>query len=141
MATLSMPPQSVRRPAAEPVEPVEEPHVEPSAIPVAKLDPDEVADWLESLDDLLLREGPEAVRQLLTQLYSRAQSQSVPVVPAITTPYVNTIAVENQPAYPGDQEIERRLRAMVRWNAMAMVQQAYHSGTGVGGHIAIWAGI
>lgn len=138
MATISLAPQFARRPV-EDAAPVES-NVEPSAeVPAVQLDPAEVAEWLESLDDLLHREGPDAVRQVLTQLYSRAQSQAVPIVPAITTPYVNTISVENQPEYPGDQEIERRLRSMVRWNAMAMVQQAYHSGTGVGGHIATFA--
>ncbi|MFO0919347.1 MAG: pyruvate dehydrogenase (acetyl-transferring), homodimeric type [Planctomycetaceae bacterium] len=137
MSTITMPQPTARHPLPSPsvAQPVELP---PSAAS-AQLDPAEVAEWLESLDDLLLREGPGAVRQLLTQLYSRAQSQSVPLVPSITTPYVNTIAVENQPAYPGDQEIESRLRSLVRWNAMAMVVQAYNSGSGVGGHIATFA--
>lgn len=137
MATITVAPQTGWRPASS-VDGTDAP-VEPADVPVTQLDPGEIAEWLESLDDLLLREGPEAVRQILTQLYARAQSQSVPVVPAITTPYVNTIAPENQPVYPGDEEIERRLRSMVRWNAMAMVQQAYHSGSGVGGHIATFA--
>jgi len=137
MTTVSYPPQPTRRP--NPIPEVAEANVEPSAVPTAELDPTEVAEWLESLDDLLVRQGPDAVKQLLTQLYSRAQSQSVPIVPSITTAYVNTIAAENQPEYPGDQEIERRLRSLVRWNAMAMVQQAYHSGSGVGGHISTFA--
>ncbi len=137
MSTITMPQPTARQ--AMPSPSVAQPAEEQPAVPAVQLDPAEVAEWLESLDDLLLREGPDAVRQLLTQLYSRAQSQSVSVVPSITTPYVNTIATENQPAYPGDQEIERRLRSLVRWNAMAMVVQAYNSGSGVGGHIATFA--
>jgi pyruvate dehydrogenase E1 component len=137
MSTAVSPPLANRR--SLPDEKIADAEVEPSAVPPPMLDPGEVAEWLESLDDLLLREGPDAVKLVLTQLYSRAQSRAIPIVPSITTPYVNTIAVENQPEYPGDQEIERRLRSMVRWNAMAMVQQAYHSGSGVGGHIATFA--
>jgi pyruvate dehydrogenase E1 component len=106
---------------------------------VSALEPAEVEEWLEALDDVLARLGPDAAKQLLGRLYSRAQSQSVPIVPAVTTPYVNTIAHEHEPPFPGDVEIERRLRSFVRWNAMAMVIQAYHSGSGVGGHIATFA--
>ena len=107
--------------------------------PVAGLERAEVDEWLESLDDVLSRLGPEAARELLTRLYSRAQGQGVPIVPAVTTPYVNTIDPDHEAPFPGDEEIERRLRSYVRWNAMAMVIQAYHAGTGVGGHIATFA--
>ncbi len=137
MATITVAPQATWRPASAAVS--SDASAESSDVPAVPLDPGEVEEWLESLDDLLLRQGPESVRQLLTQLYARAQSQSVNLVPAMTTPYVNTIAPEHEPAYPGDQELERRLRSLVRWNAMAMVQQAFHSGSGVGGHIATFA--
>jgi pyruvate dehydrogenase E1 component len=137
MATISIAPQLARRTGVEPTH--SESNGEPSDVPARHLDPDEAAEWLESLDDLLFRAGPEAVRELLTQLYSRAQSQSVPIVPSLTTPYVNTIPRDHEPRYPGDLELERRLRSLVRWNAMAMVVQAYNSGSGVGGHIATFA--
>src|SRR6478752_5465564 len=137
MATISVAPEMVRRAVAD--LPPTESNGEAPDVPVVDLDPALVAEWQESFDDLLRHQGPEAVRELLTMLYSRAQSQAVPIVPSITTPYTNTLSTENQPEYPGDQEIERRLRSMVRWNAMAMVQQAYHSGSGVGGHIATFA--
>ncbi|RLS44343.1 MAG: pyruvate dehydrogenase (acetyl-transferring), homodimeric type, partial [Planctomycetota bacterium] len=75
----------------------------------------------------------------LAQLYSRAQAQSVPIVPSITTPYVNTIPVEAEPPFPGDRAVERKLRSIIRWNAMAMVARAYTTGAGVGGHIATFA--
>ncbi len=96
-------------------------------------------EWLESVDDILHRHGPQALSQLLAQLYSRAQAQSVPIVPSITTPYVNTIPVEAEPPFPGDRAVERKLRSIIRWNAMAMVARAYTTGSGVGGHIATFA--
>src|SRR5690606_12389420 len=67
------------------------------------------------------------------------QSTGVPIVPAITTPYVNTIPVESEAPFPGDLALERKLRSIIRWNAVAMVVQAYRSGSGVGGHIATFA--
>ena len=103
------------------------------------IDPQEMDEWLESVDDLLHRYGPEALSQMLMRLYSRAQSQSVPIVPSVTTPYVNTIPTEAEPDFPGDRAIERRLRSIIRWNAMAMVVRAYHTGSGVGGHISTFA--
>lgn len=106
---------------------------------VPAIDPQEMEEWLESVDDLLHRYGPEALGQMLTQLYSRAQGNSVPVVPSLTTPYVNTIPPEAEPEFPGDREIERRLRSIIRWNAMAMVVRAYRSESGVGGHISTFA--
>jgi len=101
--------------------------------------PDEMADWLEALDDLIDRHGPHAVRQLLAQLQTRAAGQGVPVTAALTTPYANTIDVAHQSPFPGNRALERQLRSLVRWNAMAMVQQAGKSGSGVGGHIATFA--
>ena len=106
-------------------------------VPVV-MDPNEVDEWLESVDDILHRHGPAALSQLLARLYSRAQAEGVPVVPSITTPYVNTIPTEAEPEFPGDRAIERRLRSLVRWNAMAMVVQAYRT-SNVGGHIATFA--
>jgi pyruvate dehydrogenase E1 component len=103
------------------------------------LDSAELADWLEALDDLLDRHGPAAVREVLAQLQIRASGQGAPIVPNLNTPYVNTIPVEFEPEFPGDRTIERNLRSIVRWNAMAMVVQAARSGSGVGGHIATFA--
>ena len=103
------------------------------------IDPQEMDEWLESVDDLLHRYGPEALSQMLTRLYSRAQAQSVPVVPAVTTPYVNTIPPEAELPFPGDRALEKRLRSIIRWNAMAMVVRANKNGSGVGGHISTFA--
>ncbi|MEI8020882.1 MAG: hypothetical protein WCH39_21945, partial [Schlesneria sp.] len=107
-------------------------------VTVPAIDPQEMDEWLESVDDLLNRYGPDALSQLLTQLYSRAQAQSVPVVPSVTTPYVNTIPVEAQVPFPGDRALERRLRSIIRWNAMAMVVRGAQT-TNVGGHISTFA--
>ncbi|MBX3450488.1 MAG: pyruvate dehydrogenase (acetyl-transferring), homodimeric type [Planctomycetaceae bacterium] len=99
----------------------------------------ELEDWYEALDSVLDRYGRDAVAQLLSQVIARAQSTGVPIVPSITTPYVNTIPVENEAPFPGDLALERKLRSIIRWNAVAMVVQAYRSGSGVGGHIATFA--
>ncbi len=101
--------------------------------------PVELEDWLEALDEVYERHGAEAVRLILTQLHNRANSKGTSLVPSSVTPYVNTIATELQAKFPGDRALERKLRSLVRWNAMAMVQQAGKSGSGVGGHIATFA--
>ncbi len=103
------------------------------------LPPPELDDWLEALDDLYDRHGVEAVRLILTQLHNRANSKGASVVPSSVTPYVNTIAKENEAPFPGDRALERKVRSLVRWNAMAMVVQAARSGSGVGGHISTFA--
>lgn len=105
----------------------------------ARLEPQELADWLEALDDLIERHGVSAVREVLAQLQTRAAAQGLPVVPALTTPYINSIPKEHEAKFPGDRTLERKLRSLVRWNAMAMVVQAARSGSGVGGHIATFA--
>jgi len=109
--------------------------------PAPRLAPDELAEWLESLDDLLDRHGPAAVSEMLAQLQTRASSRGASVVPGINTPYVNSIPLEFQAKFPGDRTVERNLRSIVRWNAMAMVVQASRNKTGsnVGGHIATFA--
>ncbi len=137
MATVLQAP-SASRPAAAPAVATPAAGDEVSDVPVVVLDPTEVDEWLESVDDILHRHGPGALSHLLTRLYSRAQAQGVPVVPSLTTPYANTIPVEAEPEFPGDRAIERKLRSVIRWNAMAMVVRAYRN-TNVGGHIATFA--
>ena len=139
MASVLAAPPAARKADRNPVAAEVAPVAEISEAPAVLVDPAEMEEWLESVDDILHRHGPAALSQLLAQIYSRAQAQSVPVVPAITTPYVNTIPVEAQPPFPGDREVERKLRSIIRWNAMAMVARAYTTGSGVGGHIATFA--
>ena len=139
MASVLAAPAAARKADRNPVAAEVAPADEVSEVPAVPLDPAEMEEWLESVDDILHRHGPQALSQLLAQLYSRAQAQSVPIVPSITTPYVNTIPVEAEPPFPGDRAVERKLRSIIRWNAMAMVARAYTTGSGVGGHIATFA--
>ena len=102
------------------------------------IDEAELSDWFDSLEDVIHRYGPERTQQLLVQLREKAYLQGVMMPFSATTPYVNTISVDDEPEYPGDLEIERRIRSLVRWNAMAMVHRA-NSTTNVGGHISTYA--
>ena len=103
------------------------------------VDPAETAEWLESLDYVLERKGPERVQQLLTALEQAAIRNGVELPFTATTPYVNTIPHEKQPRYPGKRELERRIKSFVRWNAMAMVVRANRAADGIGGHISTYA--
>lgn len=138
MATVLQAPPANRPASAAPAATPSAEHDEVTDVPAVVLDPQEVDEWLESVDDILHRHGPGALSHLLTRLYSRAQAQGVPVVPSLTTPYSNTIPVEAEPDFPGDLAIERKLRSVIRWNAMAMVVRAYQN-SNVGGHIATFA--
>ncbi|MYR05122.1 pyruvate dehydrogenase (acetyl-transferring), homodimeric type [Gordonia sp. SID5947] len=103
------------------------------------IDPDETGEWLESFDDLLDHAGPARARYLMLRLLERAGEKHV-AIPALTsTDYVNTIPTENEPWFPGDEDVERRFRAFIRWNAAIMVHRAQRPGVGVGGHISTYA--
>jgi pyruvate dehydrogenase E1 component len=102
-------------------------------------DPAETAEWLESLDYVLERKGPERVQQLLTALEEAAIRNGVELPFTATTPYVNTIPVDKQPRYPGKRELERRIKSFIRWNAMAMVVRANRGIDPPGGHISTFA--
>ena len=103
------------------------------------IDPEETAEWLESFDDLLSRSGPARARYLMLRMLERAGEQRV-AIPALTsTDYVNTIPTEMEPWFPGDEEVERRYRRWIRWNAAIMVHRAQRPGVGVGGHISTYA--
>src|SRR5690625_4976318 len=99
----------------------------------------EALEWLESLDYVLKYGGPERVQELLQLLQIRAQQSGVRIPFSATTPYINTIPVEEQPPYPGSREIERRIKSIIRWNAMAMVVRANREEDGIGGHISTFA--
>ncbi|QGJ70316.1 Pyruvate dehydrogenase (Acetyl-transferring), homodimeric type [Planctomycetales bacterium 10988] len=103
-------------------------------------DPAETSDWLDSLQYVLESQGPERAAYLLSALQKQAQYQGVNVPPATTTPYCNTIKPDQQPDYPGDRNLERRIKSLVRWNAMAMVVKANaDKDAGIGGHISTFA--
>jgi pyruvate dehydrogenase E1 component len=103
------------------------------------IDPAETAEWLESLDYVLSSKGPERVSHLLSVLDETAYRQGVELPFTATTPYINTIPAEKQPKYPGNREMERRIKSFVRWNAMAMVVRANRNHSGIGGHISTFA--
>ncbi len=96
-------------------------------------------EWIESLDYILANQGPERVLELMRLLQVRAQGQGVHFHFTANTPYINTIAADRQPAFPGNREIERRIKSIIRWNAMAMVVRANRENAGIGGHISTYA--
>ncbi|RMF11876.1 MAG: pyruvate dehydrogenase (acetyl-transferring), homodimeric type [Candidatus Dadabacteria bacterium] len=104
---------------------------------------DEIAlenqEWLDALDDVLRREGPDRVRELLRELSIHAHERGVRIPFTANTPYINTIPANEEKPYPGSREIERRLRSIIRWNAMAMVVRANREHDGIGGHISTYA--
>jgi pyruvate dehydrogenase E1 component len=102
------------------------------------VDPLETGEWLESLEALLRSQGPERAKFLLEALEQRARAIGVDVPSSIHTPYVNTVAREEEAPYPGDRTLERKIKSLIRWNAMAMVARANKT-TNVGGHIATFA--
>ncbi len=106
-------------------------------------DPDveETREWTDSLAGVLVTQGPDRVRYLLNQLRRKAQRNGVDVSAPLTSPYVNTIPPERQPKFPGNREIERRIKSLARWNAMAMVVRANKKEDGIGGHIATYASL
>ncbi len=107
--------------------------------PVPVMDDIELKEWLSSLDYVLNNGSPERVQYLLQQLQIRAQESGVTLPFTLNTPYINTIPVEKQASFPGNREIERRIKSIIRWNAMAMVVRAEKKGEGVGGHISTFA--
>ncbi|HLW67100.1 MAG TPA: pyruvate dehydrogenase (acetyl-transferring), homodimeric type, partial [Gemmataceae bacterium] len=110
----------------------------PAPSVVGDIDPDETAEWLDSLEGVLRSQGPERARFLLEALLEKAHSEGVQLPFTANTPYTNTIHVSEQPTFPGNRELERKIKNYVRWNAMAMVVRA-NKNTNVGGHIATYA--
>jgi len=96
-------------------------------------------EWMDSLEDVLVRQGPERVRELIGKLRDFAYSNGVVLPFSANTPYVNTIPVSQQPPFPGSRERERRIKSIIRWNAMAMVVRANKASAGIGGHISTYA--
>jgi pyruvate dehydrogenase E1 component len=104
----------------------------------------ESEEWLEALQNIHENYGDDGVNDILSLLAAWRQEQGIHAQApnaeiSVNTPYLNTISVSEQPAYPGDSDIEQRLENILRWNAMAMVLRGQDSGTGVGGHIATYA--
>ena len=104
-------------------------------------DPNETSEWLESLDGLIETGGESRAEYILDQLVEHAASKQLSVPLSLNTPYVNTIHADDEPEFPGDEEVERRYRGWIRWNAAVMVTRAQAAGKGVGGHISSYASV
>jgi pyruvate dehydrogenase E1 component len=103
------------------------------------IDPLETREWIEALDALIASDGAERATFLLRRLLQHARTRRVPLPQVLATPYVNTIPLAEQPPYQGNLDIEARLSALVRWNALAMVVRANRASGELGGHIASYA--
>ena len=101
--------------------------------------PDETAEWHQSLDSLIKHGGPARARYLMLSLIKRAHEANIQLPNLRLTDYMNTIPPESEPQFPGDEFLERRIRAYIRWNAAIMVHRAQRPGVGVGGHISTFA--
>src|SRR5690606_27649021 len=99
---------------------------------------EESSEWLDALRNVFDVHGDDGVRHILRELQDWARHHAIDLQPLNHTPYLNTIPVIRQPAYPGDIDLEKRIENLIRWNAMAMVLQAMDKGYGVGGHIATY---
>ena len=102
-------------------------------------DPGETQEWLDSLDAVIDVHGKVRARYLLSRLLERARESQVSFPATVSTPYVNSIPREHEPWFPGDEHIERRIRAYIRWNAAAMVVRANKHAEGIGGHLSTFA--
>ncbi|MTK04150.1 pyruvate dehydrogenase (acetyl-transferring), homodimeric type [Micromonospora sp. CP22] len=109
----------------------------PSQLP--DIDPEETSEWVESLDGVIDDRGTKRARYVMLRLLERARERQVGVPSLTTTDYINTIPPEREPWFPGDEHVERRIRAYVRWNAAMLVHRAQRPEIGVGGHISTFA--
>ena len=103
---------------------------------LSDVDPIETQEWLDALTSVIKNEGAERARYILAKLGEQARLQGAKLDNSLTTPYVNTIAPSDEQRMPGDLFMERRIRSLIRWNAMAMVMRANDNDDGLGGHIA-----
>src|SRR3954465_1904163 len=108
---------------------------------VVDLDPQETAEWVEALDQVIDEAGPDRAAYLLQRLTDRAQANGAELPIQTNTPYVNTLRPEDEVPYPGDRAMERRIKSLVRWNAMAMVVRQNKYDAGIGGHISTYASL
>ncbi|GID98039.1 pyruvate dehydrogenase (acetyl-transferring), homodimeric type [Amorphoplanes digitatis] len=109
----------------------------PSQLP--DIDPEETSEWVESLDGVIDDGGAKRARYVMLRLLERARERQVGVPPLTSTDYINTISPEREPWFPGDEFVERRIRAFIRWNAAMLVHRAQRPEIGVGGHISTYA--
>ena len=111
------------------------------ALPVQSKFSEEVAEWIEAFDDVVVGEGPVQGAELIAALRQRAREAGISTPSALTTPYLNTIPKHEEVPYPGDRKLEERLEALIRWNAMAMVHGQNKKDAGIGGHISTYSSL
>jgi pyruvate dehydrogenase E1 component len=135
------PPGSYTRPRGMPVATERKRPVISDGLPsqLPDIDPEETNEWVESLDGVIDERGAKRARYVMLRLLERARERQVGVPPLTSTDYINTIPPEQEPWFPGDEFIERRIRAYIRWNAAMLVHRAQRPEIGVGGHISTYA--
>src|ERR1700685_3715694 len=111
------------------------------ALPAQSKFSEEVAEWIEAFDDLVVGEGPVQGAELIAALRQRAREAGISTPSALTTPYLNTIPKHDEVPYPGDRKLEERLEALIRWNAMAMVHGQNKKDAGIGGHLSTYSSL
>src|SRR6266536_2767292 len=135
------PPGPITRPRGTPVSTERKRPVISDGLPsqLPDIDPQETNEWVESLDGVIDERGAKRARYVMLRLLERARERQVGVPPLTATDYINTIPPEREPWFPGDEFIERRIRAFIRWNAAMLVHRAQRPDIGVGGHISTYA--
>src|SRR5258708_34137084 len=103
------------------------------------IDDVEIQEWLESLDSVLESSGPEVATEILDRLRAHPTVSGIDLPFSANTPYANTMPVRLQPLFPGDQELERRIKSLIRWTALAMVVRANRVEHNIGGHLSTYA--
>ncbi len=111
------------------------------AVPAPADFTEEVAEWIEAFDQIVVDEGPEQAAELMTVLRQRAREAGINTPGEIRTPYLNTIPKHDEVPYPGDRQMERRVESLIRWNAMAMVHAQNKKDAGIGGHISTYSSL
>jgi pyruvate dehydrogenase E1 component len=106
---------------------------------IPDVDPEETGEWVEALDQIIDLEGEQRARFLMARLVEHARSRNIGVPASVSTPYINTIPPEQEPWFPGDEYLERRIRRFIRWNAAVMVIRANQKAEGIGGHLSTFA--
>lgn len=101
----------------------------------------EIAEWIEAFDEMIVAEGPQQGAELMTALRQRAREAGVHAENELATPYRNTIPKHDEVPYPGDRDMEKRIEALIRWNAMAMVHGQNKKDAGIGGHISTYSSL
>ena len=107
--------------------------------PTKDIDPQETKEWLDSVDEVLQDGGEKRLKFLLNKAIKHAEGQGARMEFSTVTPYINTIQKQEEKQYPGERKIERKIKSIIRWNAMAMVVRANHHSPGIGGHISTYA--